>query len=67
MLILNKNATATAQQKIYGDESGHSTTSTPWKFDAVRLRNSTALWGLVIVRSSSEVLTLLEYNSLRYR
>jgi len=32
----------TAQQKFDGDVTGQSTTSTPWKLDAVRRRNWTA-------------------------
>jgi len=37
-----ENVTAMAQQKFDGGMTGHSTTLTPWKLDAVRRRNSTA-------------------------
>jgi len=36
------NATAAARKKFDGGLTGQSTTSTPWKFDSVSRRNSTA-------------------------
>jgi len=36
------NATAAARKKFGGGLTGQSTTSTPWKFDLVSRRNSTA-------------------------
>jgi len=36
------NATAAAQKKFDGGVTVQSTTSTPWKFDSVSQRNSTA-------------------------
>jgi len=36
------NAAAAARKKFGGGLTGQSTTSTPWKFDSVSRRNSTA-------------------------
>jgi len=36
------NATAAARKKFGGGVTGQSTTSTPWKFNSVSRRNSTA-------------------------
>jgi len=36
------NATAAARKKFGGCFTGQSTTSTPWKFDSLSRRNSTA-------------------------
>jgi len=36
------NATAAARKKFDGGMTGQSMTSTPWKFDSVSWRNSTA-------------------------
>ena len=41
------NATAAAWKKFDGGVTGQSTTSTPWKFDEVSRRNSTAPGSMV--------------------